>query len=188
MSFTLISFFVWNSGISTLITFLNCCFISKVFPVAINAVFNTCSLMPALATANSILAAFNPFSTFNLKSMFSFIKSINWRTSSSRLSFKSLWPLVADKSFFFCFVSSIRVGFTLVPAILYLALKSTTSFNIPFQAIFNLTKARSRCFHLVAVLSSRLRCLDEPTGSKHFLLNLNIAWKYIVERNYLIWF
>ena len=133
MSFPLISFFVWNSGISTLITFLNCCFISKVFPVAINAVFNTCSFMPALATANSILAAFNPFSTFNLKSMFSFIKSINWRTSSSRLSFKSLWPLVADKSFFFCFVSSIRVGFTLVPAILYLAFQHYFSSNIQFN-------------------------------------------------------
>ena len=33
----------------------------------------------------------------------------------------------------------------------------------------NITKARSRCSSLVAVLQSRLRCLCEPTAPQHFL-------------------
>ena len=61
-----------------------------VFKWGISAVFKTCSLIPALAMANSMLAFFMPFSTLSLNSIFSFIRSINCLTSSSLLSFKSL--------------------------------------------------------------------------------------------------
>ena len=105
---------VWkvNLGTSTLITFSTShsketrCF------GASRAVFSAASCMEARASMNSWLAAFSPCSTFWRRAMFSRTRSRNWRISSSRLSFSSLWPRVAVASFFFRRVSSMRVGFT----------------------------------------------------------------------------
>ena len=60
-----------------------------------------------------------PASTFRRSSMFSRTRSRNCLISSSRLSFRSLWPRTAVFSLFFWRVSSIRVGFTCVDATLH---------------------------------------------------------------------
>ena len=105
---------VWkvNLGTSTLITFSTShsketrCF------GASRAVFSTSSCIPARARRKFLLAAWMPASTCSRRVLFSRTWSRNWRISSSRLSFSSLWPRVAVASFFFRRVSSMRVGFT----------------------------------------------------------------------------
>ena len=84
---------------------------------AISAVFSVASSIPALAMTKFLFAERIPASTFSRSSMFSRTRSRNWRISSSRLSFKSLWPLTAVTNFFFVLVNSIRVGVTCVDAI-----------------------------------------------------------------------
>ena len=72
--------------------------------------------MAARAITKFWLAAPMPRSTFSRRALFTRTSSKNCRISSSRLSLSSLCPRTAVANFFFCLVSSIRVGFTWVDA------------------------------------------------------------------------
>ena len=79
---------------------------------ASSAVLSAASDMPAFAMTKFRFAERIPASTFLRTSIFSRTRSRYWRISSSRLSFRSLWPRIAVIRFFFRRVSSILVGFT----------------------------------------------------------------------------
>ena len=108
-----------KSGISTLMTFCVPAEIETSCFGASSAVFSISSGMPARASMKSPFAAFSAASTSSRSALFSRTRSRNWRISSSRLSFSSLWPRTAVTSFFFSRVSSMRVGLTCVPATLH---------------------------------------------------------------------
>ena len=101
----------------TLMMFLNSMPSSTLWRGYSSACSSISGLMIALATCSEAKASVRPLSTRSRSCLLSFTTSRNWRMSSSRLSFMSLWPRRAVLSLPLSCLSIILVGAIVVLAI-----------------------------------------------------------------------